>query len=67
MNSNKSRVLLYTDGPKIEFATSAVTFAPIRRNWSSIINNFDLFIEKRLSDQVSYDLEKLEIKQTVKH
>ena len=46
MNSDKSRVLLYTDGSKIEFATSAVTFAPIMRNWSSIINNFDRFIEK---------------------
>ena len=29
MNSDISRILLYTDGSKVEFATSAVTFAPI--------------------------------------
>ena len=46
MNSDKSRVLLCTDVSKIEFATSAVTFAPNMRNWSIIINNFDRFIEK---------------------
>ena len=46
MNFDKSRVLLYTDGSKIEFATSAVTFAPILRNWNNIIDNFDRFIEK---------------------
>ena len=46
MNSDKSRVLLYTDRSKIEFATSAVTFAPILRNWNNIIDNFDRFIEK---------------------
>ena len=46
MNSDKSRVLLYTDGSKIEFATSAVTFAAILRNWNNIIDNFDRFIEK---------------------
>ena len=46
MNSDKSRVLLYTDGSKIEFATSAVTFSPILRSWNNIIDNFYRFIEK---------------------
>ena len=46
MNPDKSRVLLYIDESKIEFATSAVTFAPIIRNWSNIVKNFKRFIEK---------------------
>ena len=46
INSDKSRDLLYTDRSKIEFATSAVTFAPILRKWNNIIDNFDRFIEK---------------------
>ena len=46
MNSDKSRVLFYTDGSKIEFATSAVTFAPIISNRTNIIDKFTHFIEK---------------------
>ena len=46
MNSDKCPFLLYTDVSKIEFATSAVTIAPIMRNWSHITNIFERFIEK---------------------
>ena len=45
MNSDKSRVLVYTDGSKIEFASSAVTYAPIMRNWRKFNNIFNRFIE----------------------
>ena len=46
INADKSRVLLYTDGSKTEYSTSAVTFAPIMRNWNSFTDNFTRFIEK---------------------
>ena len=46
INADKSQILLYTDGSKTEFSTSAVTFAPITRNWNNFTDNFNRFIEK---------------------
>ena len=46
MNSDKPRILLYANESKIEFATSAVTLAPIMRNWNNFIDDFEHFIEK---------------------
>ena len=45
MNSDISRILLYTDGSKDEFTTSNIIFAPIMRKWNNSIDDFDHFID----------------------